>query len=301
MKETSGKKAKVIAIVGPTASGKTSLSIQLAKAFGGEVVSADSRQVYRGLDLGTGKVTLEEMDSIPHHLLDVADPSHAYTVHEYVRDAAETITDIVNRQRLPIIVGGTFLYIDTLLGAVSTSPVAPNPALRTELDALTTHDLVARLEKFDSARTHSIDRNNRRRLIRAIEITEALGYIPETVTTEPYMVLKIGISISKDTLAQNIHNRLVDRLARGMITEVEHLHENGLTYERLDDFGLEYRYISRYLRGQITYEKMNEEIETKSRQYAKRQMTWLKRDNEIVWVEPGEVEKAQTIVRDFLG
>ncbi len=294
------EKQKVIVIVGPTASGKTSLSIQLAKTFNGEVISADSRQVYRGLDLGTGKVTVEEMDGVPHHLLDVADPQQTYTAHEYVHDARNAIVAISTRDKLPIVVGGTFLYIDTLLGNISTPPVAPNVELRAELDTLSTDALMARLEAKDPVRARTIDRNNRRRLVRAIEITETLGNVPETITSEPYETLKIGISISKEALAQNIHTRLVDRLDRGMIAEVEQLHAHGLTHERLDDFGLEYRYISRYLRGHISYEKMMEEIETKSRQYAKRQMTWLKRDNEIVWMEPGEGEKVQMIVRDFL-
>ncbi len=294
------EKQKVIVIVGPTASGKTSLSIELAKAFDGEVISADSRQVYRGLDLGTGKVTVEEMEGIPHHLLDVEDPANTYTAHDYMRDARNAIMSIVEHKKIPIIVGGTFLYIDTLLGSISTPAVAPNDALRAELETCTTEELIARLERADSARARAIDRNNRRRLVRAIEIAETLGHVPETITSQPYAALKIGISISKEALAQNIHSRLVDRLDRGMVAEVEHLHENGLSYERLDDFGLEYRYISRYLRGHISYEKMMEEIETKSRQYAKRQMTWLKRDNEIVWVEPGEIERVQMIVKMFI-
>ncbi len=271
-------KPKILVIVGPTASGKTSLSISLAKQFDGEVISADSRQVYRGLDLGTGKVTPEEMDGIPHHLLDVADPTHTYTAHDFVRDGRAAINGILSRGKLPIIVGGTFFYIDALLGRTSSAPVPPDDALRSKLEALSNEELYAEIKVKDPNRALTIDSSNKRRLVRALEIIEALGSVPKTDRDESYDALTIGIEVEKERLKENIKNRLLTRLQSGMVEEVEELHKNGLSYERLEELGIEYKCIAHFLMGKITKEKMIEEIDTKSRQYAKRQMTWLKRD-----------------------
>ncbi|QQR65339.1 tRNA (adenosine(37)-N6)-dimethylallyltransferase MiaA [Candidatus Kaiserbacteria bacterium] len=294
------KKHKAIVIVGPTASGKTSLSIELAKKFGGEVVSADSRQVYTGLDIGTGKVTQEEMQGIPHHLLDVAQPNEVYTAHDYVRDGRRAMSDVLSRGKLPIIVGGTFFYVDALLGDVSTPEVSPNPELRTELEKLPTEELFLKLQKQDTARALTIDQNNRRRLIRAIEIASAIEVVPKTQAVELYNPLKIGISIEKEELVKNIHTRLIERLDRGMIDEVVALHKNGLSYERMTELGIEYEYIAKYLQNIITENEMCALIETKSWQYAKRQMTWLKRDEDIQWFEREESEKIEEMVKAFL-
>ena len=291
---------KILVIVGPTASGKTSLSIELAKKFGGEVISADSRQVYTELDIGTGKVTQEEMQGIPHHLLDVAKPNEVYTAHDYVRDGQRAISDILSRGKLPIIVGGTFFYVDALLGDVSTPEVSPNPELRTELEKLPTEELFLKLQKQDPERALTIDQNNRRRLIRAIEIASAIEVVPKTQSVELYNPLKIGISIEKEELVKNIHTRLIERLDAGMIDEVVNLHKNGLSYERMTELGIEYAYISQYLQNIITENEMRALIETKSWQYAKRQMTWLKRDGDIQWFEREESEKIEEIVKAFL-
>lgn len=293
-------KPKVIVIVGPTASGKTSLSIALAKKFNGEVVSADSRQVYRGLDLGSGKVTKEEMDGIAHHLLDVADPTTIYTASDFKRDAALAVADILKRNRLPIIAGGTFLYVDALLGRTSLPSVPPNQTLRAELSTLSLGELVTRLNKLDPKRASAIDQKNPRRLIRAIEIASALGSVPETKQVEIYDTLTLGVAIDKETLDMNIHQRLFKRLEQGMVEEVLNLLKNGLTHERLDALGLEYRYLSRYLKGDIDYATMCTEIETKSRQFAKRQLTWLKRDPSIIWVDKNDLSTIYTLVQDFL-
>ncbi len=293
-------KPKVLAIVGPTASGKTSLGITLAQHFHGEVISADSRQVYRGLDLGTGKVTRVEMDGIPHHLLDVANPQKVYTVSDYVRDARPVLYDINHRGLTPIVVGGSFFYVDALLGRVSLPEVPPNEALRTELDSMTTEALFAYLEKQDPRRASEIDKDNRRRLIRAIEISAALGAVPLPYTESPYDVLMFGIAIEKEVLHANIHKRLIDRIEMGMVREVEALLKNGLSHERLESLGIEYNVISRHLRGALSYYKMLEEIETKSRQFAKRQMTWLKRDKSIVWVDKSDIESIENVVKNFL-
>lgn len=293
-------KPKILVIVGPTASGKTSLSIKLAQKFNGEIISADSRQVYRGLDLGTGKVTLAEMDGIHHHLLDVADPKDTYTATDYVRDADTAIADIVARQKLPIVVGGSFLYIDMLLGKITTPDVPPNESLRIQLETLSTEELATRLEALDPRRFEDIDQNNRPRLIRAIEIATELGSVPPSNPVLKYDALTLGISISQETLYKNIHDRLRARLEIGMIEEVKGLHLQGLSFERMEELGLEYRYIAKFLQGSMTFEEMRDAIETKSRQYAKRQMTWLKRDGSIVWVKPEEMERIEGLVDGFI-
>lgn len=293
-------KPKVITIVGPTASGKTSLSIQLAQKFDGEVVSADSRQVYRGLDIGTGKVTAEEMDNVPHHLLDIADPRKTYTVTDFVRDGRAVISTIVLRNKLPIVVGGTFFYVDALLGRVTMPDIPPNQRLRAELELLDTETLTSMLRAKDPHRAEEIDRQNRRRLIRALEIVDAQGTIPKVHRKALYDTLTIGISITKELLQKNIHTRLMDRLKKGMVTEVEQLLTSGLPRERLKELGIEYQYIIQYLEEKISYEKMCAEIETKSWQYAKRQMTWLKRDKDIVWMKSENIQEIEKVVEEFL-
>jgi tRNA dimethylallyltransferase len=291
---------KILVIVGPTASGKTSLSIEIASRFNGEVVSADSRQVYRGLDLGTGKVTQKEMGGIPHHLLDVADPEDVYTVADYVRDGRNAITDIHSRGKLPIIVGGTFFYIDALLGRASTPEVPPNKPLREKLEAMNTEALFALLTEKDPVRAQDIDSQNKRRLVRALEVVDALGSVPETIHESLYDTLTLGITISKKTLYERIYTRILTRIDAGMIEEVASLHRKGLSYTRMDDLGLEYRYIAKYLQGSLQKEEMIELLSTKSRQYAKRQMTWLKRDKDILWVNPSEVENVEIVMEKFI-
>jgi tRNA dimethylallyltransferase len=293
-------KPKVLVIVGPTASGKTSLSIALAQRFHGEIVSADSRQVYRGLNLGTGKVTEIEMQGVPHHLLDVADPKDTYTAHDYIRDSRKVIDEIASRTHLPIIVGGTFFYIDALLGKFVLPETPPNPELRKKLEELDTNTLYAHLKAKDPAYADIVDRDNPRRLIRALEIIEALGHMPTFVSEPLYNSLTLGVHIEKEELYTNIKKRLIDRIEAGMIDEVKQLHDHGLSYERMEDLGIEYRYIARHLKGELPYCEMITEIETKSRQYAKCQMTWLKRDTSIVWVNKNDTKYIEQKVASFL-
>ncbi len=297
------KKPKIIAIVGPTASGKTALSIELAKRFNGEVISADSRQVYRGLDIGSGKVTLSEMDGIPHHLLDIADPKdQTYTAADFVLDAKAATSDIISRGKVPIIAGGTFFYLDLLRGKMQTAAVERDLALEAELEKLTTEELIVRLNQEDPKRAATIDTSNRRRLIRALVITHSLGQVPEieSVPSE-YEWLILGIEIEKELLNTRIEKRLHDRLQNGMLEEVERLLAEGVSAQRLDDFGLEYRYLSKYLLKEISYEEMVTEIFAKSRQFAKRQRTWLKRDPEIIWKPfPVTIKQIEDEVAGFL-
>ncbi len=295
------KKLKVVSIVGPTASGKTSLSIAVAKAVHGEVISADSRQIYKGLDIGSGKVTTQEMEGVPHHLLSIVEPSMVYTGVDFVNDASKAIETIVENNHVPIIVGGTFFYTDLLRGTMNAAPVPINQTLRDELETLSDEELFVRIKDADTARAEVIDSKNRRRVIRSLEIIATLGTVPQTKKNEsPYEWLTIGISIEKETLHANIHTRLLERLNNGMVEEVERLLKDGITHERLETFGLEYRYLSRYLQGLMTHDTMVTELETKIRQFAKRQMTWLKRDTTIEWFAPTEHEKVIERIRQFL-
>lgn len=283
------KKPKVVAIVGPTAAGKTSLSIAVAKKFSGEIISADSRQVYVGMDIGTGKVTSEEMQGIPHHLIDITPAMKVYTGADFERDATVAILDITNRNCLPIIAGGTFFYLDLLRGKLHAAPVEPNEDFRNSLAHFKDDELFAQLQEKDTKRAENIDPFNRRRLVRALEVIEALGSVPTSEPAESaFEWLIIGIDVATDNLHHNIHTRLKERLESGMIEEVKRLHEEGVTWERFDDLGLEYRYIARHLQKNLTYEEMLVELEIKIRQYAKRQLTWLRKDNEIEWFDPAD-------------
>jgi tRNA dimethylallyltransferase len=293
---------KVIAILGPTASGKTSLAIELATALNGEVISADSRQVYRGLDIGSGKVTQQESRGITHHLISIVDPNSIYTAVDFVRDATAAIIDITNRGKVPIIAGGTFFYVDLLRGKQSAAPVPANPELQAELEKLPTEVLLAELTKKDPRRASTIDGSNRRRLIRALEIVESLGQVPETKENEsPYKWLIYGIDINRDILNARIKERLHARLESGMEDEVKKLLESGVTKERLVSFGLEYRYLIRRHYKELSFEQMTEELFAKIRQFAKRQQTWLKRDREIIWKQfPLDVNEVIEEAKTFL-
>ncbi len=296
-------KPKIIVIVGPTASGKTALAIDLALRLNGEIISADSRQVYRKLDLGSGKVTPEEMQGIKHHLIDIADLSRAYTGADFVHDANLAISDIVGRGKLPIIAGGTFFYIELLKGTSRSAPVPPNPALRLELEKLTTEDLWQKLFILDPKRAEVIDPHNRHRLIRSLEIIDALGLVPKFEKVESnFDWLTIGIQIEKSLLRERISLRLTERLDKGMVEEVDNLLKAGVSSERLIGLGLEYRYITEYLQGKITSEEMKKLLITKIGQFAKRQYTWLKRDLDITWFDfPITLNKVETTVKNFLG
>ena len=278
---TTLKKPLVLAIVGPTASGKTALSIKLAKRFNGEIISADSRQVYRGMDLGTGKVTKREMRGIHHHLLDVVSPRTIFTASHFQRLGTKAINHILHNKRLPIVVGGTGLYVDALLYQYALPNVKPDAKLRAKLEKKSAVALFTKLKHLDPRRAESIDPKNERRVVRALEIV-LLTHQPvpsreETlVRTSDYHIVKIGIMPNPAQLKKNIAARLTKRLRQGMIKEVERLHKNGVSWKRLDSFGLEYRFISRYLRGMISKREMIDAIKKESWQYAKRQMTWFR-------------------------
>jgi tRNA dimethylallyltransferase len=295
-------KPKVIAVVGPTTSGKTSLAVELALALNGEVISADSRQVYKNLDIGSGKVTEEEAKGIPHHLISIVDPKDTYTAADFARDAKATIADITTRGKVPIIAGGTFFYLDQLRGKSGLAGVPKNEELRFELETKTNEELFSILQELDSKRAKTIDEENRHRLMRSIEIATALGHVPEAIKEEsPYEWLIFGIDIDRADLHPRIEQRLHQRLKDGMETEVEALLASGVPKEKLVAFGLEYRYLVRRHYKELSYEQMTEELFAKIRQFAKRQMTWLKHDEEIIWKKfPINTEEVIAEAKDFL-
>lgn len=279
-----GNRHKVVVVVGPTASGKSALAWELAQKHNGEIISADSRQVYRGLDIGTGK------EKFPQHLIDVADPSEDYNVSHFVRDARKTIDEIVGRGRLPIIVGGTGFWIDTLVYGYKIPEVKPMTQLRAELEKKTWQELFAQLEKLDPKRAKHIDKHNKRRLIRALEIVST-GIAVEPLlsgSTAQYDVSWIGIKVDKKELDERIEKRLNDWFDRGLIEEAKNI-------PNVERFGLAYTAIGKFLKGEIDEVTMRAEALRSIRQYAKRQMTWFKRNKEINWITGKEVEKMISI------
>lgn len=282
---------KILVVLGPTASGKSDLAVKLAIERNGEVISADSRQVYRGLDIGSGKITPEETKGVPHHLLDVASPRKVFSASDYAKLARQAIGDILSRGKLPVICGGTGFYIDAVLYGDAFAPIPPNPEIRRKLGKLKTEELAEKLSELDPERFSSIDAKNRVRLIRALEIVLSTGKpVPKTKKKALYDAEKIGILWPMEELDKRIELRLDKRLSSGMIEEVADLKfprkGKGLSWKRLYELGLEYRYISLYLKGELTREEMRNQLLTAIRQYARRQMTWFKRDKEIEWIKP---------------
>jgi len=278
------KGKKLIVIVGPTASGKSDLGVAIARRFGGEVISADSRQVYQGLDIGSGKITKREMHRVPHHLLDVASPKRTFTVAQYQKLATKATEQIWRRGKVAILVGGTGFYIQAVVDGLILPVVPPNQELRKKLNTKTPAELFKLLKKLDPKRAGEIDRHNPRRLIRAIEIAQALGRVPD-LQVKPLgaKILMIGLNPNLADLKKKINVRLAKRLKQGMLAEVKKLRASGLSWRKLEDFGLEYRYLAQYLQGKISRPEMAERLEREIYHYAKRQLTWFKRDKRIIW------------------
>ncbi len=269
---------KIIVVAGPTASGKSDFAVNLALENNGEIISADSRQVYKGLDIGTGKITRDEMKGIPHHMLDVVDIGDEFSVAEYARLAQPILLDIFSRGKTPIICGGTGQYIDALIYDVELPPVSPNETLRQELEKKDVDELYRELAEKDPYRADDVDRYNKVRLIRALEIVYELGHVPPL--SEAKLLYETEIYImnpTRELLRMRIDKRLEKRLAVGMIDEAKTVKDRGFTPQEMKRFGLEYEIIGKYLGGTLSEEGMKEEIITKSMQYAKRQETWNKK------------------------
>ena len=265
------------------------------------MISADSRQVYRGLDIGTGKITKREMREVPHHLLDVASPQNTYTAAQFKTAAGKAIKKILSKGKIPIIAGGTGFYIDTLLGTISIPEVPPDKKLRDKLEKKSTEILFKTLQKLDSNRARTIDRYNKHRLVRAIEITTTLGHVPpHAKKVSQYEIFKIGIRTDDKKLKEKITTRLFVRIRRGMIAEAKRLHESGLSFKRMEELGLEYRYLAKHLKGEISKNEMITKLEIEIGKYSKRQKTWFKRDRKTQWFLLAEIKKIEKAVQQFL-
>ena len=298
------KKPKLLVIVGPTSSGKSALAVSLARKFKGEVISADSRQVYKGLDIGTGKITKREMRGVSHHLLDVASPKKLFTAHDFKGFASQCIAQIASRNKLPIVTGGTGFFIDALVGRISLPNVPINLGLRDRLEKKTAEQLFLMLKKRDPERAKTIDRHNRRRLVRALEIVYALGKVPKNNDLvgrySDYDVLWIGISLAKPELDKNISMRLFARIRGGMVAEARRLHANGLSYKRMDSLGLEYRWLALLLQKKISRGEFEDMLLRDIRRYAKRQITYWKRNKEIRWFNPRNMREIYRLVSNWV-
>ncbi len=301
---TSNVPRKVVVIVGPTASGKTALAVELSRMYSGEVISADSRQVYKGLNIGTGKVTQSEMKGVPHHLIDVASPRAVFSADMFVHKASAAIEQIYSRKHLPILAGGTGFYIDALMGRVILGAVSANPHLRSTLAGYTTEALWELLKRKDPKRYADIvqkgELNNRVRLIRAIEIAANPTPPSRQKDIPRYNVLYIGVTHPRTALRERINMRLAARIKRGMFLEMKRLHARGLSWKRMRELGLEYRYGAEYLTGSLKRAEVETILQQKIWQYARRQETYWKRNAEIHWFHPSEIQKIRGLVADFL-
>jgi tRNA dimethylallyltransferase len=268
-------KKHIIIVAGPTASGKSKGAVRLAKERGGEVISVDSRQVYRGLDIGTEKTTHEEMDGIPHHLIDIREPSESYSAGDFVQDARRLIDEIISRGNVPILAGGTHFYFDALLFGLPETP--QDTGLKKEIELLSTEELLAEIKEKDPVRYAQLDPANRRRLVRAVEIIRTNGRVPvrrtESLEYEPEWVV---INPSPEELRERIDARLSAALANGLIEEVVRVRAL-VGDERLNELGLEYKTVGEFLRGERTHESLQSALSSKLWQYARRQKAWLRK------------------------
>ncbi len=298
-----------IVIIGPTATGKTQLAVQLAHKLSGEIISADSRQVYRGMDIGTGK-DLSEYNykgvSIPYHLIDIIGPIEEYNVAQFQRDFQRVYSDITKRNKLPILCGGTGFYIKAVLMDFQLPKAEPNKHLRERLESWSLNDLVSELESISPGASENTPTDTKRRVIRAIEIELGNADFGLRIadSRSPIPVIRncpvLGIDFHREVIRERITLRLHERLKNGMIEEVESLLKNGVTHERLDSFGLEYRFISRYLQGQLNKEEMTAQLNTAIHQFAKKQMTFFrnmeKNGINIHWIPEGDFETALGVI-----
>ncbi len=307
---------KILIILGPTATGKSALAVEIAKIitrkkWGGfnkaEIISADSRQIYKGLNIGSGKITKKEMQGIPHHLLDMANPKKRFSVAEYQKLGHEKIAEIFSRGNLPIICGGSGFYISALLGEETIPDVPPNPKLRAKLSTKNPEELMAILTNLEPKRAKTVDPHNLRRIIRVIEIAQSAkqSQTISEITCEKkikplFQVLKIGLNLPSNKLKYKISIRLFARIREGMIDESKQLHEKGISWKRMEELGLEYRYLAFFLQNKITEQEMISKLKTEIWRYAKRQMTWFKRDKKIKWFNPSQKTKIEKSVKKFL-
>lgn len=291
---------KLVVVEGTTASGKSDLGVELALMFNGEIVSADSRQVFRGLDLGSGKITPEETKGVPHHLIDICDPGDFFSMHDFQRRAYAAIDDIIARGRLPIMVGGTGLYVASVTEGYVMSDRPPDLDYRNELEKRTTPQLYEMLlEKVPDVQ---VEAKNRNRVMRMLEkIHDGDDHLPHNQPR--YDCLKLGVAFPRPILKERIDVRLEKRMQAGMVDEVRRLLDAGASVEFMLKLGLEYRYLTQYIIGEFaTEEAMCAELSLAIKRFAKRQMTWFRRDREIRWLDMQADPQAQAadLIRSFL-
>jgi tRNA dimethylallyltransferase len=300
------RKSKILVIVGPTASGKTSLAVDLARKFNGEIISADSRQVYRGMDIGTGK-DLEAYGEVPYHLIDIVEPNETFDLAQFKKLAEAAISEVLSRDKLPIVVGGTGLYVEALIDNFQLAEVKANSKLRDELEAKATDEIFEIIQANNpsfAAKINHSDVNNKRRLIRYAEVLLGSGQMSQKGESG-YEPLIIGLNWPKEELRERIEARLMDRLDnQEMVEEVNDLNRQGVSWERLESFGLEYKFIAWYLQEKVDEEQMIDRLKKASWQFAKRQLTWLRRwqrsGAKITWCESGDFTDLDRQVTKFL-
>ena len=321
------KLPKIVIVLGPTASGKTDLSLALAKKFNGEIVSADSRQGYKKMNIGTAKPRADYrlktkdyshdvylVDGIPHHIMDIIDPGKEFSWADFKSLAMASIKDILKRKKLPVIVGGTGLYIQTLVENLDIPKVEPNKKLREDLEEKTLPELVAMLVKMDPASAKKIDLKNSRRVLRALEVFMATGksFFAQRTKSKPlYRALQIGIDVPREELIKRINTRVDKQINEGLVEETRGLaaeparnalrsNAGGYKWSLPSMSGIGYKQMGFYLRGEMTLEAAIEILKRDTRRYAKRQSTWFKRDKKIVWIKNTNLALAEKLVKKFM-
>ena len=299
-------KNKLIVILGPTASGKSGLAVKLAKKFNGEVISADSRQIYRGMDIGTAKIS--EKEGIPHYLIDIVNPEEEFTVAQYKKMAIKTIEDIQKQGKVPFLVGGTGLYIKAVVDNLEIPKVVPSQALRKKLETKTVEELFEDLKRLDPKTAEIIDSKNKRRLIRALELKMISGVSfvsAKKICESLFNTLQIGIKTSKERLYKKIDQRIKEQIEQGLEAEVKNIFEKlcqKIPEEKVWQLpsmsGICYQEFKKYFEEEIGLPKVIQLIKLHNRQYARRQMTWFKRDKRIHWL--GKLKEAEELIEEFL-
>lgn len=296
----------LITILGPTAVGKTKFSVKLAYEFNGEIISADSRQVYKYMDIGTGKDLSDyEIDgtSIPYHLIDIIDPSEEYDLYKFRSDFNAAYNDITGRKKTPILAGGTGLYIHSLLKYYELIDVSFEGERYEELCQMDTDDLVLLLKSISGKLHNTTDLLDRERMVKAILIAEA-GKPDSGASPQDYKSLVLGVMSDREKLKSKITERLKMRLQEGMVDEVKSLLKKGISHEKLKFFGLEYKYLSMYITGELNYNDMFQKLNSSIHKFAKRQMTWFRKMEKegvkIHWLTPEEIDTAKSLVAEFL-
>lgn len=291
---------KLIVILGPTASGKTNLAVFLAKKFKGEIVSVDSRQIYKEMDIGTAKATKKEMAGVPHYLMDIVPPNKTLTLAQYKRKAIKIIKDIQRRGKIPFLVGGTGLYIKAIVENLKIPRVKPYPALRKKLEAKSEKQLFKQLAKLDPETARVIDPRNKRRLVRALEVCLASGKPFSALRTKGrpmFDVLQLGVTIPRQTLYRRINRRAEEQIKSGLLDEVKKLAEkHGWDFPSMSGIG--YKEFKPYFEGKITFREAKKILKQNTRQYARRQMTWFRKDRTIRWIK--DEKEAAIMVKNFL-